>query len=319
MDPHHRTPHHPLADHREHSAPEDSTRKDTTMSKGTISILGLGAMGSAIAARLRETGYTTTVWNRTPAKTEPHVKAGATAAATVSEAVQAGDITLAVLLDHASIHQNLEPVAAELKGKILVNLTTTTPNEARATAAWAAEHGITYLDGAIMAVPQMIGRPGSRLLYSGDENAYAIAKPALETLGTAEFEGTDAGIAELKDMALLTAMYQMFGGMLQAAAMMRTVGVPATQTAKDVIDWLSAVLPLSGDFAAVVESGRYDPAPGQDVNFTRPAVASLITASREQGISADLLEPTKKLLDELAATGRGTADWVSIIEQLTIR
>jgi 3-hydroxyisobutyrate dehydrogenase-like beta-hydroxyacid dehydrogenase len=289
------------------------------MSNGTVSILGLGAMGSAFAERLRETGYTTTVWNRTAAKTEPHVKAGATAAATVAEAIGAGDIVIAVLLDHASIHQNLEPVAADLKGKVLVNVTTTTSNEARETAAWAADHGITYLDGAIMAVPQMIGQPGARLLYSGDENAYAIARPALETLGTAEYEGVDAGLASLKDMALLTSMYQMFGGLLHAVAMMRTVGVSAEQTAKDVAGWLAAVLPVIEGYAPLLDSGNYDPAPGQDVNFTRPAIASIITTSREQGVSADFLEPVKKHLDELAATGRGTADWISVIEQLTIR
>jgi 3-hydroxyisobutyrate dehydrogenase-like beta-hydroxyacid dehydrogenase len=289
------------------------------MSKGTVSILGLGAMGSAIAARLRETGYTTTVWNRTAAKTEPHVKAGATAATTVAEAIEGGDIVIAVLLDHASIHQNLEPVAAELKGKVLVNVTTTTPNESRATAAWAVEHGITYLDGAIMAVPQMIGQPGSRLLYSGDENAYAIARPALETLGTAEYEGADAGLASLKDMALLASMYQMIGGFLHAVAMMRTVGVPAEETAKEVTSWLAAILPITERYAPLIDSGNYDPAPGQDVAFTRPAIASIIAASREQGVSADYLEPVKKHLDELAATGRDTADWVSVIEQLTIR
>jgi len=289
------------------------------MSKGTVTILGLGAMGSAVAARLRETGYTTTVWNRTAAKTEPHVEAGAKAATTITEAIEAGDIVIAVLLDHASIHQNLAPVAAELKGKVLVNVTTTTPNEARATAAWAAEHGITYLDGAIMAVPDMIGQPGARLLYSGDENAYAIARPALETLGTAEYEGVDAGLASLKDMALLASMYQMFGGFLHAVAMMRTVGVPAEQTAKEVAGWLGAVLQVFEGYAPLIDSGAYDPAPGQDVAFTRSALASIIAASREQGIGADFLEPVKKHLDELAATGRGTADWVGVIEQLTIR
>jgi 3-hydroxyisobutyrate dehydrogenase-like beta-hydroxyacid dehydrogenase len=289
------------------------------MPKGTISILGLGAMGSAIATRLRDTGYTTTVWNRTPAKTAPHVNAGSAAAATIAEAAAASDVIVLVLLDHASVHQHLDPVAADLKGKVVVNLVTTTPNESRATAAWAADHGITYLDGAIMAVPEMIGQPGSRLLYSGDENAYAIARPALETLGTAEYEGTDAGLASLKDMALLSAMYQMFSGFLHATAMMRTVGVPAAQTAKEVAGWLGAVLPLVEAYAPVVDGGAYDPAPGQNVAFTRAAVGSLVTAAREQGIAADFLEPLVKHLDELTATGRSTADWISVIEQLTIK
>ena len=286
------------------------------MPKGTISVLGLGAMGSAIADRLRETGYVTTVWNRTAAKAEPHVKAGSKAAATVTEAAASSDVVLVVLLDHASVHEHLDPIAADLKGKVVVNLTTTTPNESRATAAWAAEHGITYLDGAIMAVPAMIGQPVARLLYSGDENAYAIAKPVLETLGTADFEGTDAGLASLRDMALLTSMYQMFSGFMQAAAMMRTVGVSATETAGEVAGWLGAILPHMENFAAVIDSRDFNA--GQSVDFTRAAVGSLITAAREQGVAADFLEPLMSRLDELSATGRGTVDWISVNEQLTI-
>ncbi|HEU5129362.1 MAG TPA: NAD(P)-binding domain-containing protein [Glycomyces sp.] len=288
------------------------------MTKGNITVLGLGAMGSAIAERLREAGYTTTVWNRTAAKTGPHVAAGSQAAATVADAVTAGEIVLAVLLDHASVRERLEPVAAGLEGKLLVNLTTTTPNEARATAAWAAEHGIAYLDGAIMAVPEMIGGPGSRLLYSGDENAYAIARPALETLGTADFEGTDAGLASLKDMALLSAMDLMFAGLIQATAMMRTVGVNAADTAEETTAWLGAMLPHLRGLASIIDGGDYRTG-GQSVDFTRAGTASLITASREQGVRADLLEPQGKLLDELAATGRGADDWPRIIELLTIR
>ncbi len=288
-------------------------------SKQSVTVLGLGTMGSAITERLRETGHATTVWNRTAAKTEPHVKAGSTAAATVAAAVTAGDIVLVILLDHAAVHEHLEPVAVDLKDKVVVNLTTTTPNEARATAAWAAEHGITYLDGAILAVPEMIGASEALIFYSGDENAHALALPALESLGTARFEGGDPGIASLKDMALLSSMYLMLNGYLQAAAMMRTVGVPAADTAVDVTNWLSVILESLPHFGAIIDEGAYDPAAGQDVNFTRSALASLITASREQGVGADLLEPAKALLDELAATGRGSGDWPRIIELLTIK
>ncbi|WP_158299706.1 NAD(P)-binding domain-containing protein [Glycomyces paridis] len=168
------------------------------MPKGTVSILGLGAMGSAVAARLRETGHDTTVWNRTPAKARPHVEAGSAHAATVAEAAAASDLVVTVLLDHAAVREHLDPVADHLAGKTLVNLTTTTtPNEARSTAAGAAAHGIGYLDGAVMAVPAMIGDT-ARLLHSGDHHAFTTAEPALKALGTAEYQGADAGLAALK-------------------------------------------------------------------------------------------------------------------------
>ncbi|PRY52979.1 NAD(P)-dependent oxidoreductase [Glycomyces artemisiae] len=287
------------------------------MPTGNLTILGLGAMGSAIAARLRDTGYTTTVWNRTAARTLPHTAAGSRAAATVPDAADAGDIVITVLLDHASVREHLEPAAPHLRGKVVVNLTTTTPGEARDTAAWAAAHGIAYLDGAIMAVPSMIGTPEARLLYSGDENAYAIAEPALAVLGAAEFTGTDAGVASLKDMALLAAMDLMLLGQLQAVAMMRTVGVPAADTAGEVEAWLTAMLPHGKAVAAIVDGGAYDTG-GQSVDFDRRGLASIITASREQGVSAALLEPHERLLAELSAAGHGGDDWPRIIDRLTI-
>ncbi|WP_112138455.1 NAD(P)-dependent oxidoreductase [Glycomyces dulcitolivorans] len=287
------------------------------MPKGNLTVLGLGAMGSAVATRLREAGYAVTVWNRTAAKAEPHVAAGATAAATVAEAADAGDVVFVVLLDHASVREHLDPAADRLRGKDVVNLTTTTPNQSRETAAWAAEHGIAYLDGAIMAVPDMIGTPGARLLYSGAENAYAIARPALETLGGAEFTGADPGVASLKDMALLAAMDLMLLGYLQAIAMMRTAGATAADTAAEVEDWLAAMLPYGKEIAAIVDGGTYDTG-GQNVDFDRAGIGSLITASREQGVSAVLLEPHRKLLDELAAAGHGASDWPRIIDRLTI-
>ena len=288
------------------------------MTAPAITVLGLGAMGSAIANRLRDNGFTTTVWNRTPAKTEPHINAGSMAAATVAQAVNASDVVLVVLLDHASVRERLDPVAAELKDKTVVNLVTTTPNQARETATWAAEHGIRYVDGAIMAVPSMIGDPSARLLYSGDENAYTTAQAVLETLGTAEFTGEDPGLASLKDMALLSAMDLMLLGYVQAIAMMRTAATPAVETAAEVEAWLAAMLPHGRELAAIVDGGTYDTG-GQSVDFDRFGIASLITASREQGIRADLLEPHQKLLEELAATGHGDSDWIRVIERLAIR
>ncbi|MCC3765229.1 NAD(P)-binding domain-containing protein [Glycomyces sp. TRM65418] len=284
----------------------------------TATVLGLGAMGSAVATRLRETGHATTVWNRTAAKTEPHVRAGSAAAATVAEAAAASDVVIVVLLDHAGVGERLGPAAADLKGKTVVNLTTTTPNQARETAAWAADHGIAYLDGAVMAVPSMIGDPSARLLYSGDEHAYTAARPALEALGTAEFAGTDTGLASLKDMALLAAMDLMLLGYVQAIAMMRTTGATAAATAEEVEAWLGAMLPHGRELAAVVDGGTYDTG-GQSVDFDRFGIASLITASREQGIRADFLEPHQKFLEELAATGHGDSDWIRIIERLAVR
>ena len=108
-------------------------------------------------------------------------------------------------------------------GKDLVNLTTGTPGEARARAAWAAERGARLLDGGIMAVPPMIGVPdsGAYVFYSGPKEVFEAHRETLAVPAGAVYVGEDAGMAALHDVALLSAMLGMMSGMAHAYALFR--------------------------------------------------------------------------------------------------
>lgn len=131
---------------------------DTTAHR-SLTLLGLGDMGTALARTWLAAGHCPTVWNRTPAKAAALAAEGASVAATAADAVAASALVVVCLLDDASVGSALEGI--DLTGKDLVNLTTSTPGEARARAAWAEERGARYLDGGIMATPTMIGAPGA--------------------------------------------------------------------------------------------------------------------------------------------------------------
>src|SRR5271157_1044599 len=68
-----------------------------------IGVAGLGAMGSAIAARLLEVGHQVTVWNRTAAKVKPLTDAGAAAVADPVAVAAASDTVITILTDGAAI------------------------------------------------------------------------------------------------------------------------------------------------------------------------------------------------------------------------
>lgn len=76
-----------------------------------VTVLGLGAMGQALAVTLAQGGRPTTVWNRTPGKDTALVAAGATSAATVADAIGQHGPIIAVLLDHTYVHATLDPYA----------------------------------------------------------------------------------------------------------------------------------------------------------------------------------------------------------------
>ncbi|MBT2761403.1 NAD(P)-binding domain-containing protein [Paenibacillus sp. ISL-20] len=115
----------------------------TTNNQLPVTVIGLGSMGSALAAGYLKAGYPTTVWNRSVGRADDLVAAGANRAATVSEAIEASPLVIICLLDYRTVSGLLEPVGALLEGKVLVNLTTGTPEEAREMARWAEARGAT--------------------------------------------------------------------------------------------------------------------------------------------------------------------------------
>lgn len=269
-----------------------------------ISVLGLGAMGTALAAAFVQAGYPTTVWNRTPGRDGELVAAGATSAATVADAVAASELIVACLFDHRSVHQTLDPVAGDVAGRSLINLTSTAPGQARELADWAAGHGIDYLDGGIMATPGMIGRPGSVLLYSGAEQVFDRYRPTLELLGAAEYFGADAGHASMVDFALLAAMYVMFSGFEHGAAMVRAVGMSAEEYGTRAAAWLSAMLPAMPVHGAKIDTGDYREVT-QDLRFTKAALDAIVAASRDAGVDLDIIGAVRNLVDRQIADGHG--------------
>jgi 6-phosphogluconate dehydrogenase (decarboxylating) len=180
--------------------------------KPPVSVLGLGMMGTALAAAFLKAGHPVTVWNRSPAKTGPLVAQGALPAKAAAEAVADSPLVVFCLLTNDNVEELFATLPEAVAGKTLVNLTNGTPAQDRDLAAWAAKHGVHYIDGGIMAVPQMIAGPHAYVLYSGDEQAYETHRPTLPALGGTKWTGTDPGLAALQDLALLTGMYGMFMG-----------------------------------------------------------------------------------------------------------
>ncbi|MFJ6995437.1 NAD(P)-dependent oxidoreductase [Streptomyces sp. NPDC003090] len=279
-----------------------------------VSVLGLGAMGSALAEALVQAGHDTTVWNRTPAKAEALAARGATAAATAGDAVRAAPLVIACLLDHASVHEVLDPLAGDLAGRTLVNVTTTSPAQSRELAEWAAAAGIAYLDGGIMAVPEMIGKPGSSILYSGSAEVFEEYRQVLDLWGASTYFGDDAGLASLYDLALLAGMYVMFAGFMHGAAMVAPAGVTARQFAGMAAPWLSAMTGMLDGYAQVIDGGDYTVEGQQSLEFS--SLDDILAASSAQGISTEVVDMVQTLIRRQIDAGHGKEAFPRIIESI---
>ncbi|GIJ48162.1 3-hydroxyisobutyrate dehydrogenase [Virgisporangium aliadipatigenens] len=275
-------------------------------------------MGTALAGALLSAGYRTTVWNRTPGRSADLVARGAAEAESATAAVLASPLVLVTLLDYDGVAELLTRTAQALPGRTVVNLTTGTPDQARAMAARWEERGARYVDGAMMAVPQTVATPEAFFLYSGSREGFESHRHVLDRLAAGHYLGPDPAAAELWDTALLGSGYAALTGFLHGAALLDTVGVPAARFVPLVTQWLEGIAAFMTDLATEIDSGAYAES-FSPVGMNRIAVANIVGVSRSQGVDAEVHAPLRALLDRRVADGHGDDSFASLFELLRSR
>ncbi|WP_228982649.1 NAD(P)-binding domain-containing protein [Streptomyces sp. DH12] len=288
-------------------------------SPAPLTLLGTGDMGSALGRAWLAAGHPLTVWNRTPSRTEPLAVLGAEVAASAAEAVAANRLVVACLLDDDSLGDALD--GTDLTGRDLVNLTTGTPGDGRARAAWARQRGARFLDAGIMAVPPMVGAPdsGAYVFYSGSPALFAEHRATLAVPAAATYVGEDPGFAALHDVALLSAMSGMFAGILHAFALVRHEDVPPRDFAALLVDWLTAMAQSAHTAAEQIETGDYGKGVVSNLAMQSAGNATLLRTAEEQRVSPELLAPYVELMARRVAAGHGAEDSTGMVELLDLR
>ncbi|MFF0766580.1 NAD(P)-dependent oxidoreductase [Streptomyces sp. NPDC003737] len=287
-----------------------------TVEKTSVTLLGLGAMGTALARTWLATGHPLTVWNRTPARVAALAADGASAADSAAEAVAANTLIVVCLLDDASVDEAL--AGTDLADKDLVNLTTSTPAQARARAEWARERGARYLDGGIMAVPPMIGVPeaGGYVFYSGSRELFERHKETLGIPAATTYVGEDAGFAALHDVALLSAMYGMFAGTAHAFALIRNEDIDPASLAPLLADWLVAMAPAVHQTADHLRSGDYTTGVVSNLAMQVAGTPTFLSTAEQQGVSPELLSPYFELMRSRLTEDNGEEGLTGVIDLL---
>lgn len=281
-----------------------------------ITIIGLGAMGTAVANAFLERDFAVTVWNRSPQKAQPLVGKGARHAEVIDEALAASPLLLISVLDYPAVHDIFRPMSpGRLTGKTVVNLTNGTPEEARKMAAWADAQGADYIDGGIMVTPELIGEPEAFVLYSGAEDSFRAVEPMLSILGNPAYVGEDPALAPVYDLSLLSAMFGMFGGYLHAAALLRSEEVPVVEGAPMIMALLKAMIELFPEIAREIDTREY-PTPSSNNAMMATALRKVLDGSREQGVRGDLMEPVWQLFHQGTQSGQGERDISALVPLL---
>ncbi|MFD0414832.1 NAD(P)-dependent oxidoreductase [Streptomyces sp. NPDC127108] len=281
-----------------------------------VTVVGLGAMGTALASAYIAAGHPTTVWNRSPEKAAPLVEQGAVHVPDIRDAIAASPLTIACLTTYEATLAALEPATEALAGRTLITVNSGIPSGARAMADWAAGHGARFLDGAIKNVPAAVGAADTLHYYSGDRALFDEYEATLRVIGGDTVHlGTEPDLAALYESAVGGLLLPALLGFFQGAALVSARGLEASTLVPYTAKWLEMIISVLPQLATEIDRGSYD-APQSSIGIFHAGVADEAEVAAEAGLDARWLEPMHALLDRAVAEGRSEQSVAALVELL---
>lgn len=154
-----------------------------------IAFLGLGIMGSRMAANLLAAGHDLTVWNRTAATAQAWAQdhPGAAVAATPADAAEGAELVITMVVDGPDVEAVLlgsdGAATTAAPGTLVADMSTIAPRDAEALAARLAERSLAFLDAPVTGSSPAAEAGTLTIMVGGEDAAVARAMPAFEAMG----------------------------------------------------------------------------------------------------------------------------------------
>lgn len=205
-----------------------------------IGFLGLGMMGSGMAACLVRAGHEMTVWNRSPERAAPLVEAGARAAGSPAEAAEGAEAVFSMVADDAASDRcwfgegdfdgrgGAMDVLAP--GAFVIECSTVSHGQSGRLAEAAAGRGLRYIDCPVNGPPAMAAKGELTLLVGAAPEDLAAARPWLEAVSSSilHFGPVGTGTAYKLINNLLGAVH--VAAVAEAAHLARRLGLDVDTT-----------------------------------------------------------------------------------------
>ena len=229
-----------------------------------IGLIGLGLMGRPMGMNLLKAGHSLTVWNRTPARAEELVKAGAVLAKTPREVAAASDALLTIVSDPPALESVLwgqegknDGALGGLKaGSIYIDSSTISPALVKKIAAACKDRGVRFLDAPVTGGDWGAREGNLVFMIGGDAETLKEAEPVLGVMGKKLFHLGPNGAGQTIKLAMNAILALQVGAMAEAIALVTKAGLSGEQLvevmqssmARSGLLDLKSPLMLKGDF-----------------------------------------------------------------------
>ncbi len=278
-----------------------------------VSVIGTGAMGSALVEALAASGADVMAWNRTEHKAEalsgPNVKVAASA----SEALDASSLAILTVSDHEQARALVASSDVDLDGTVVASASFVTPDQAGDFEQVVSAAGGEYLDLAIPAYPSQVRSEAGVFLVSGSRSAYEAHRDRFERIGQISYVDGTPGAAFACEMAVLLAYLPMAVGLLQGRRICEMHGLS--------VDWFNdTVMELYPDqIRSLLDRASHEPDASQNdveasINVWGAGAAEYAEYLRELGIDTGMYDALTRLFAAASDAGDGESDWTCIAQ-----
>jgi len=287
------------------------------MTKQSVALLGLGTMGSGMAANLLKAGFPLAVYNRSRAKAEVFVAQGARVAATPADAARGANVVVSMLADDAASRAVwLGPdgaLAAAEEGSVLVDSSTVTPAWIAELDAAARARGLAFLDAPVTGSRAQAAGGQLSFLVGGPRGTLETVRPVLEAMSKEILSlGPVGSGAKLKLINNFLCGVQA-ASLAEGIAWLERSGLDREQ-ALAFLKSGAPGSPLLGNLSARMTSRDYA------VNFHLKLMAKDLQyageAAAESGVELTTAANARSLFEQAVALGYGDQDMSAVIEPL---
>jgi 3-hydroxyisobutyrate dehydrogenase-like beta-hydroxyacid dehydrogenase len=285
-----------------------------------VAFLGLGIMGSRMAANLTAKGFELTVWNRTASTAEEFVAShpGVKRAETPAEAAAQAEIVITMVVDGAQVESVLldEPhgaAHASRPGTLFIDCSTIGPAATRRIASRLGEHELALIDAPVTGSSPRAQDGTLTIMVGGTSGEFERAKPVLEAMGRLIVHAGPLGHGQL------IKLIQNAVAATNAAVVGQALLVAAKAGAD--LDALTTILGASAGGSVMLEL-KARPMREHDYTtlFKLDQMLKDVRLCLEEGQAVGAPFPfaalTREILSTAAGMGHGNDDFAALIEAL---
>jgi 3-hydroxyisobutyrate dehydrogenase-like beta-hydroxyacid dehydrogenase len=151
-----------------------------------VGFLGLGIMGSRMAANLVRAGFDLTVWNRTSATAEEWAaRHGAAVAASPQALASNSDVVISMVVDGNQVESVLlgDEGAGHGAGLLCIDMSTIGPAAAKRIGTRLADRGVSFMDAPVTGSSPRAEDGTLTIMAGGTAEDFERARPLFEAMG----------------------------------------------------------------------------------------------------------------------------------------